>query len=321
MAPLVRCASPQLEHLAQQHEGDDDRGRLEVAPDLAVVPAEGGREDAGHEDGGQAVEPGDAGADADEGEHVQAAGAEAQPHPLKEGPAPPQHDGGRQQELDPTERDGRERAVDHGRGQHRRHREEKQGDGEHQGDAETPRHVLELRVPIAGEGGVARLEGHATDPAGPGLRLDDFGVHRAHVLDGLCGLRRGRGGQGGGDGHRGPRGACPQPVLRVLGEAFAAARVAEPIRASAVLVRAAPRGRGIDLHPAHRVRLEPDRARTPQGDLHLVAHGSPVSPRNAPPRRGARSTFAFWSAGSPLRMAWASMVSVSSPDASTGVSY
>ena len=46
MAPLVRCARPQLQHLPQEDEGDDHRRRLEVAAHLAVGPAERGREDA-----------------------------------------------------------------------------------------------------------------------------------------------------------------------------------------------------------------------------------------------------------------------------------
>ena len=45
MAPLVRLAGAQLEHLPEQDQHRDDRGRLEVDGDRAVMAAEGGRED------------------------------------------------------------------------------------------------------------------------------------------------------------------------------------------------------------------------------------------------------------------------------------
>jgi hypothetical protein len=47
MAAPVWRARPQLEHLAQQDEGDDDRGRLEVHAHLTVGIAQRGREQPG----------------------------------------------------------------------------------------------------------------------------------------------------------------------------------------------------------------------------------------------------------------------------------
>ena len=95
-------ARAQLQHLAEQDEDRDDRRRLEVDRDRAVVAAEGGREDAGRERRDDAVDPGDAGAHGDQGEHVEVARDERLPAAHEEGPAGPQHDRRRQQQLDPV---------------------------------------------------------------------------------------------------------------------------------------------------------------------------------------------------------------------------
>ena len=52
-----RLAGAQFQHLAEQHQHGDDRGRLEIDGDRAVMAAERRREDAGRERGDDAVEP------------------------------------------------------------------------------------------------------------------------------------------------------------------------------------------------------------------------------------------------------------------------
>ena len=60
----VCVAGAQLQHLAQQHQHGDDRRRLEIDRHRAVGAAERRREQAGRERRHDAVEPGDAGAQA-----------------------------------------------------------------------------------------------------------------------------------------------------------------------------------------------------------------------------------------------------------------
>jgi hypothetical protein len=57
-------AGAQLQDLAEQHQHGDDRGRLEIDGDRAVMHAEGRREDPRRDGRDHAVEPGDAGAHA-----------------------------------------------------------------------------------------------------------------------------------------------------------------------------------------------------------------------------------------------------------------
>ncbi len=96
------AARAQLEHLAEQHQRDDDRRRLEVDRDLAAVLAERGGEDAGEQRGDQAVDVGDADAEPDQREHVEA----PVPHRLdgahEERPGRPEADRRREQRARAT---------------------------------------------------------------------------------------------------------------------------------------------------------------------------------------------------------------------------
>ena len=58
MAPLVCRARAQFQHLAEQHQHGDDRGRLEIDRRRAAVAAEGRRENAGRERRDDAVDVG-----------------------------------------------------------------------------------------------------------------------------------------------------------------------------------------------------------------------------------------------------------------------
>ena len=92
-------AGAQLEHLAEQHQDGDDRGGLEIDRDRAVHAAEGGGKDARRQRGHDAVEPGHAGAERDQREHVEIARDERVPAAHEERPAGPQHDGRREHEA------------------------------------------------------------------------------------------------------------------------------------------------------------------------------------------------------------------------------
>ena len=99
-------ARPDLEHLAEQDQRRDHRRGLEIDVDLALGPAEGGREDPGRERRDHAVEIGRADAEPDQRPHVGAAVAERRPAALEDRPAGPEHDRRRQRELQPVRRAG-----------------------------------------------------------------------------------------------------------------------------------------------------------------------------------------------------------------------
>jgi len=91
----------QLEDLTEEHQDGDHRRRLEVEPDLAAVGPERLREEVGRDRRHDAVGPGRAGPQRDQREHVEAAVQDGHPRPLEEGPAAPQDDGRRQNQLEP----------------------------------------------------------------------------------------------------------------------------------------------------------------------------------------------------------------------------
>src|SRR5580693_10758944 len=92
----------QLQHLTEQNECSDHGCGFKINWRAAVYPAEGDwknlREDRRHE----AVEIGGAGAEADQREHVRAAVNQRGPKTLKEWPAAPQDDRGRENEFNPV---------------------------------------------------------------------------------------------------------------------------------------------------------------------------------------------------------------------------
>ena len=88
MAPPVRSRARSSSTWPEQHQHDDDGGRLEVDRHRAVRSAERGREEAGRERRDHAVEPGHAGAERDQGEHVEVArSTDAQPRTKNGQPA------------------------------------------------------------------------------------------------------------------------------------------------------------------------------------------------------------------------------------------
>ena len=101
-----RLAGAEFENLAKQHQHRDHRGGLEVDRDRAAMAAESRREDIGRDGSDQAVDIGDAGAHRDQREHVEIARQQRLPAAHEERPARPEHDGGREHQLNPV-RQGR----------------------------------------------------------------------------------------------------------------------------------------------------------------------------------------------------------------------
>ena len=171
--------SPQLQDLAQEHEGDDHRRGLEVHRQRAAVSAEGRGEQAGHERRRDAVRVGGAGAEGDEREHVQVAVHDRPPSTLEERPAAPEDDRRRQRELDPERPRSANRVGD--ARDHVRDHEAEQGQGQDGRDPEPPLHGVELGVLLL-EAGDPRFQRHAADGARPRAVAHDLRVHRARVL-------------------------------------------------------------------------------------------------------------------------------------------
>ena len=63
---------PQLQHLAEQDENRDDRGGFEIDRNRTFLPAQDRREQSGRSRPDDAVDPGHAGAERDQREHVEA---------------------------------------------------------------------------------------------------------------------------------------------------------------------------------------------------------------------------------------------------------
>ena len=136
----------ELEHLAEQHERGDDRRRLEVHGDAAVVRVHRGREGARCEHRDDAVEERRTGPQRDQREHVQAAMNDGCPATLEERPPAPEHDGCGENELRPRQHGRRDRGLQWLARDHVRHRNGEDGDREHGAHHEPSPHIDELRV-------------------------------------------------------------------------------------------------------------------------------------------------------------------------------
>ena len=226
------AARAQLEHLAEQHEHDDHRGRLEIHGDGAAHPKRVRkqiRRQRRHD--AEAVRRTDA--ERDQREHVEVAVDERGPAAHEERPAAPQHDRRGERELDPVQqprvdtcvqRLSRQKLVDH-------HQQDRNGQRER--PPEPPRHVVELFVRLLLERDVHRLERHPADRARARALLPHLGMHRTGVF------------------RSGSASAEPRPAdecFRILLEPLEAAFVAEVVRAR-VLDLADRIGRR-DRHPA-----------------------------------------------------------------------
>ena len=172
---------PQLQHLSEQYQHDDDHGRVEVRLDAALHP-EAVRKAVGDDGGRHAVEERRSHAERDQREHVRAAIDDRRPAPLKEGTPRPQHDGHGAGELDPVGHGPAQRQHP-GAGNHLGHRDAEHREPDHRGDPEAPRHISQLRVGRLIRSHRARLQRHAALRTRSRLRAHDLRVHRAGVLD------------------------------------------------------------------------------------------------------------------------------------------
>ena len=181
-------AGPDLEHLTEQDQGRDHRGGLEIDVDLAVRPAEAGREDAGCQGRDHAVEVGGARADPDQGPHVRAEVPERGPAALEDRPAGPEHDRGRQRQLQPvSDLAGHQRPEPE---QMIAHDPEQQRQSQRRADPKPPAHVEVLGARPLLDRDRLGLERHAADRAVARSDLLDLRVHRAGV-NGVLGRRPG----------------------------------------------------------------------------------------------------------------------------------
>ena len=233
--PRGLFARAQLQHLAEQDEDGDDGRRLEVDRDRPVGAAERLREKPGQRDGDDAVEPGDARAHGDQGEHVEVAREQRLPAAHEERPAGPQHHRRGQGELQPVGRllaqqhvQVREMAAHLQR--HDRHRERA-------ADPQAARHVQQFFVRPLVERDLGRFQRHAADRAASGSDLADLGMHGA----GEDRARR--------DRRRGSGPGRLQVAERLSRELLQALRIAEVIGVSFVDGRV-PGARDLHRHAA-----------------------------------------------------------------------
>ncbi len=165
-----RRARAQFEHLADQHQHGDHRGGFEINRRRAAVAAEGGREYAGREGGGEAVDVGDAGAHGDQREHVEIARDQRLRAAHEKRPARPQHHRRGEGELDVIGDGGR----DPMRAEMAAHLDDHHRQREREANPEAPRHVGELGIGAGVGCGHFRFERHAADRAGAGAGLADL---------------------------------------------------------------------------------------------------------------------------------------------------
>jgi hypothetical protein len=254
----------QLEHLPEQHQRHDHGGRLEIHRNPAAMGAEGSRIQPGREGGEQAVAKGGSGAERDQREHVELPRPQRAPAPLEERLSAPEHDGRREQELDPRERPGRQRVRRAGGRQHLPHREREERRREQSARPEAAAHVEQLGALLVVERRGQRLERHAADRTVAGSVAHDLGVHRAGEAGGR-GLRRRR-----------RLGRRREPARGLGAETLEAAVAAKDVRDAGV--DQPPRAVRRDRHSAYGIA----QTRGRRGSLRPVLHAASVSDRVPP---------------------------------------
>ena len=228
-----RLAGAQFQHLAKQHEHGDHGGGFEIDRDRAAMAAEGRREPAWRDGANEAVEIGHAGADRDQGEHVEIAREQRLPAAHEERPARPDHHGRGEDQLNPVRQGRVDPAVT--ADQMTSHLEDHRRKREREADPEAPRHVGEFGIGRRIEARHLGLQRHAADRAASGADLADLRMHRAGIDRAFRRL--------------GLRPAVAEIGVGVGGEFGAAAGRAE-VMGCAVMVVAMPGGGGIDRHAA-----------------------------------------------------------------------
>ena len=174
----------ELQHLAHEHQGDNEGRGLEIDRHFPGLTPEGGGEDAGKELGYDAIDVGYGHAQADEGEHVQAAVDDGFNPPDQKGPAAPEDHRRSQAQLHPTPDVMGRQTFQEGlkSRKHDAHGNVDQGDGEHQGHPEAAPHVHQLGIFLFFGVDGAGFQGHAALGAGARAVLHHFRVHGAGIL-------------------------------------------------------------------------------------------------------------------------------------------
>ena len=192
------AARPQLQDLPQENQCRDHSGGFEIDGNFSGMRAKRIRENAREECCDDAVPVGSAGPERDQSKHVQAAVRDRSPPALEQRPAAPEHGRRGKQKLQPDNRTGVHRLS----GEHLRHGEEENRQGQSEADPEPALHVRELGTDflLLLPGGDQRLQGHAANRTGPRTRLHDLRVHRARISGTRARRRRrtlrpGRGGR------------------------------------------------------------------------------------------------------------------------------
>ena len=235
------AARAQLQHLAEQHEHDDHRRRLEVDGDLTPCIAErraGTGPGASVADDAVAVRRADA--ERDQREHVQVPVHDRRPAALEERPAAPEHDRRRQRELRATSAPPAAAACCSGwpgsssetmNGEHRR-RQRASDSAKRRVMSSSSGLPCSSRLTVTGSSAMPQI-GQAPGPSGA-----------PPDASGRCSSRRV------GAGWRG-RAACAgaEERLRVAAKPLEAARAAEVVGLPAVVDVPGRVGR-VDRHPA-----------------------------------------------------------------------
>ena len=229
-------AGPQFQHLAQQHQHGDNGGGFEIDRDRTIMLAEGGREDLRCQRGDDAVNPGDAGAECNQREHVEVAGFQRIPSPAQRTASPPR---GRPVWPGPTAPNWK--AVGPAKvhaGEMAAHFEQENRKCQREAKPEAARHVDQFVVGAAVGRHHHGFKRHATNRAGAGADLTDLRMHGAGVLSVL---RRGIG--GGLD-------LFWIKVTGGIGHEFGAAVGAAEMIAGASMIRMVGRGERVHRHAA-----------------------------------------------------------------------
>ena len=101
----------QLKYLPEQHQNDHHRRRFKVHRDRPIVLAERLGEQAWHQRRQHTEQPGRAGADGNQSEHVEIERAQRAPATQEEGPATPEHHRRTEYQLQPVGRLRRDQLV------------------------------------------------------------------------------------------------------------------------------------------------------------------------------------------------------------------
>ena len=171
-------AGAQFEHLPEQHEHCDD-GRGLIVDRYGSARPEHRRKKAGERGGDDAVDPGDAGSECNQREHVEVVRDKRSPGAREERPPRPPHDRGGERELQPWRERGRNELVEADK--LATHSQYHNRNCENDADQKAAPHVGKLKIVNMFASRNERFQRHAADRATAGTILPYLGMHRACV--------------------------------------------------------------------------------------------------------------------------------------------